>query len=99
LLELAKVIRDLRTEIQSAIAAADGETLLFELGPIELDVSVVVEAGLEAGAKVRFWVVDLATKASLDSTATQHLTLTLTPKIGRDGPSPYVSGTADERRR
>jgi hypothetical protein len=99
LLELAKVIRDLRTEIESAIVAADGQTLLFELGPIELDVSVAIEAGAEAEARVRFWVVDLGTKASVDSVATQQVKLTLTPKFGPDRISPYVSGTADERRR
>jgi hypothetical protein len=99
LLELAKVIRDLRTELESAIVAADGETLLFELGPIELTVSVAIEAGAQAGAKVRFYVVEFGTQANADHTGTQQIKLTLSPRLGPDGVSPYVSGTAGERRR
>jgi hypothetical protein len=98
-LELARVIRDLRTELESAMVAADGETLLFELGPIELDVPVAVEAGEQADAKVRFWVGEVGTETIADGTATQRIKLTLTPRMGPDGRSPYVSGTADERRR
>jgi Trypsin-co-occurring domain 2 len=98
-LELAKVIRDLRAELEKAIVAADGETLLFELGPIELELSLAIEAGAHADAKVRFWVVDAGAGTSVDQTNSQRITLTLTPKLGPDGASPYVSGTADERRR
>jgi Trypsin-co-occurring domain 2 len=98
-LELAKVIRDLRAELEIAIAAADGETLLFELGPIELDVSVAIEAGAQAGAKARFWVVELGTQANVDHTATQHIKLTLSPKLGPAGDAPYVSGTVGRRER
>jgi hypothetical protein len=98
-LELAKVIKDLRAELESAIVAADGETLLFELGPIELTVSVAIEAGAQAGAKVRFYVVEFGAQANADHTATQQIKLTLTPQLGPDGVSPRVSGAASERRR
>ena len=59
MIELAEVIRGLREELQRAIAAGEGEALRFELGPIELEVSVAVQASAQAGAKVRFWVVEL----------------------------------------
>lgn len=99
MLELAKVIRDLRSELESAIVAADGEVLVFELGVIELEVSVVIEAGADAEAKARFLVADLGAHASFDRTATQQVKLTLTPALGPDRTTPYVSGMADERRR
>lgn len=99
MLELAKVIRDLRAELEDAITAADGEVLLFALGPIELELSVAIEAGAHADAKARFWVMDAGAGANLNHTNTQRITLTLTPQLGPDGTSPYVSGTADERRR
>jgi Trypsin-co-occurring domain 2 len=97
--ELAKVIRDLRAELEDAMVAADGEVLLFELGAIELELSVAIEAGAHVEAKTRFWVVDAGAGANMNHTNTQRIKLTLTPMLGPDGASAYVSGTADERRR
>lgn len=97
--ELAKVIRDLRAELEDAMVAADGEVLLFELGAIELELSVAIEAGAHAEVKTRFWVMDAGAGVNVDHTNTQRITLTLTPMLGPDGASPYISGTADERRR
>jgi tetratricopeptide (TPR) repeat protein len=51
--ELAEVIRGLREELQQAIAAGDGAALRVELGTIELEASVVIESGGQAGAKVQ----------------------------------------------
>ncbi|GAA1994188.1 trypco2 family protein [Catenulispora subtropica] len=91
MIELASVIRDLRAELEAAVVAADGSALLFEVGPVELEVSVVVERSASAGAKARFWVVDAGTEGKTSSTGTQRVKLTLTPKL-RDGGSPRVSG-------
>ncbi len=99
MLELAKVIRDLRSELENAIIAADGEALLFELGDIELELSVAIEAGANAQAKARFWVMDAGVGANVNNANTQRIALTLRPRLGPTGVSPYVSGTADERRR
>jgi hypothetical protein len=98
-LELAKVIKDLRAELEDAIIAADGEALLFELGPTELELSVAIEAGAHADAKARFWVMDAGAGANVNHSNTQRIKLTLTPRLGPDGATPYVSGTVDERRR
>jgi len=98
-IELASVIRDLRTELEQAVVAGDGAALRFELGPIELEVSVAVEQSATAGAKVRFWVVEAAADGTIGTTGTQRIKLTLTPKLAAGGASPYVSGPAepDER--
>jgi len=52
------VIRDLRDELERAIAAGEGEQLRFELGPIELEATVAVERSDGASGKVRFWVAE-----------------------------------------
>jgi len=57
-IELASVIRDLRDELERAIAAGEGEQLRFELGPIELEATVAVERSDGASGKVRFWVAE-----------------------------------------
>lgn len=69
-IELASVIQDLRVELEQAVAAADGAGLLFELGPIELEVSVAVERSTTVGGKVRFWVVDTSGDGKVGATDT-----------------------------
>ena len=41
-LELASVIRQLRAELNEAMDDAEGERLRFELGPVELSLTVTV---------------------------------------------------------
>jgi hypothetical protein len=107
LIELAEVIRQLRLELDRARGAAEGEDLRFELGPIDLEVTVGLEAVGGAEGKVRFWVVELGGDARATSTSTQRIKLTLHPTVStgsapRGGDrrlSAYVSGgeAADER--
>ncbi|MGW1373439.1 trypco2 family protein [Streptomyces sp. NPDC002446] len=92
MIELAHVIRDLREELERAVVAAEGEALRFELGTIELEVSVAVERTGHVGAKVRFWVLESGADATVGSTSTQRLTLALKPT--RSGEPPFVSGSA-----
>jgi Trypsin-co-occurring domain 2 len=94
MIELAEVIRDLRAELEAAIVAGVGERLRLELGPIELEVNVTVERSREAGSKVRFWVAEAGVHAGSDSTGTQRITLTLTPRVGEGAAEVYVSGNA-----
>jgi hypothetical protein len=99
MIELASVIRDLRDELGRAIAGGEGEALRFELGPIELEVSVAIEAGAQAGAKARFWVLELGAQGNVDHTSTQRIKLVLTPRLGPTGTSPLVSGDVVPRER
>jgi len=57
-LELAAVVRQLRAELNEAMAGAEGERLRFELGPVELSLTVTVGREAAPGAKIRFWVVE-----------------------------------------
>jgi hypothetical protein len=91
-IELHDLIRDLRSELEEAMADAPDEGLQFELGPIELEVSVGVERSGGAKAKVRFWVVDLESDGRLAGTSLQRVKLSLTPRTAGSTASPYVSG-------
>lgn len=95
MIELSSVIRDLRDELERAIVAGAGETLRFELGPVELEVAVAVERSDGGGGKVRFWVIEAGGERTKDTTATQRIKLVLTPQIGDGGQSAYVGGPAE----
>lgn len=95
MIELARVIRDLRDELEAAIAAGDRHDLRFELGTIELEASIAIEMDARAEAKARFWVVDLGAEGGVDRTATQRIKLTLSPRLSRDGSTPLVSGPVE----
>lgn len=99
MIELARVIKDLREELEEAVAGAEGAALRFELGTIELEVSVALERSGNAGAKVRFWVVESGAEAAVSSTGTQRITLALKPTLVGSGEPPYVSGLADAHER
>ena len=50
-LELASLIRQLRAELNEAMDEAEGERLRFELGPVELSLTVTVGREAAPGAK------------------------------------------------
>lgn len=51
--ELAAVIRQLRAELNEALVDAEGERLQFELGTVEISLTVTVGRGATPGAKIR----------------------------------------------
>lgn len=77
--ELASVVRQLRAELNEALAGAEGERLRFELGPVEMSLSVTVGREASPGAKVRFWVVEAGADARLSRESVQEIKLVLTP--------------------
>lgn len=87
-LDLASVLRQLRAELDEAMDAAEGERLRFELG--QVDVSLTVTVGREAapGAKIRFWVVEAGTDAKISHEAVQEIKLALVPRDMKAPPGP-----------
>jgi hypothetical protein len=79
-LELASVVRQLRTELNKAMADAEGERLRFELGPVELSLHVTVGQEAAPGAKIRFWVVEAGADAKISRETVQDIKLVLTPR-------------------
>jgi hypothetical protein len=104
-LELASVVRQLRAELNEAMSEADGERLRFELGPVELSLTVTIGREASPGAKIRFWVIEAGADAKISRESVQDIKLVLTPRdmeapAGPDGkqPSPLIDGAqrADE---
>jgi hypothetical protein len=99
-LQLAEVVANLREELLEAMRAAEGQPLQFELGTVELELTVAVEKEAKPGAKVKFWVLEVGTEARLASTNTQKLKIRLEPvDPARGGRAPRISGESlpDER--
>lgn len=98
-LELASVLRQLRTELNEAMDDAEGERLRFELGPVQLSLTVTVGREATPGAKIRFWVVEAGADAKISREAAQDIKLVLTPRdmkapLGPDGKpmAPLITG-------
>lgn len=79
-LELASVLRQLRTELNEAMDDAEGERLRFELGPVELSLTVTVGREAAPGAKIRFWVIEAGADANISRESAQEIRLTLSPR-------------------
>lgn len=77
--ELASVVRQLRAELNEALADAEGERIRFELGPVQVSLNVTVGREATPGAKVRFWVIEAGADARLSREAVQEISLVLTP--------------------
>ena len=89
-LELASVLRQLRAELNEAMDDAEGERLRFELGPVDLSLTVTVGREATPGAKIRFWVVEAGVDAKISREAVQEIKLVLNPRdmkapLGPDG--------------
>jgi len=91
--ELAELIGQLRAELTRAMDAGDGADLRFELGPVELELTVAVNKEAKPGAKVRFWVVELGAEGTVASQAAQRIRLTLDPRRGGAPGRPLISGS------
>ena len=81
MIELSDVIASLRSELDTARLEGAGKDLRFELGPVDLEVSVAVEKTVGGGAKVKFWVVELGADGKIGATSTQRIKLTLNPRL------------------
>ncbi|MER7407870.1 trypco2 family protein [Streptomyces sp. NPDC000070] len=80
-IELAELVRNLRRELEVALVQGEGETLRFELGPVEVEAVVTLQRDLSAGGKVRFWVVETGSDLKAGASHAQRITLTLQPKV------------------
>ena len=105
-LELSSVLRQLRTELNEAMDDAGGERLRFELGPVELTLTVTVGREAAPGAKIRFWVVEAGADTKISRDSVQEIKLVLSPldmtaPRGPDGKptAPLIAGEEVARER
>lgn len=89
---LTELIRGLRSELEDAIAAADGERVRFELGTIELETTVTAERDTKASGRIRFWVAEVGGDRGTATSRLQRLTVTLSPRLAGSSEQPYIAG-------
>lgn len=83
--ELAAAVRAVRDELMNAAEAADGETVRFDVGEIQMEFAV--ELRHDAGAKGGFkaWVVSADAEARTSRSRTHRVAFTLTPRNAETG--------------
>ena len=85
LLPLYQVIQGLRTELYAAVAAGKNELLTFDLGPIEMEFTVVAKREGGPNGKIKFEIfgigAELGADAKVGTERTQKMKLTLNPKM------------------
>ncbi|MCP2323371.1 hypothetical protein HDA40_001878 [Hamadaea flava] len=91
---IADLIFQLRGDLSRAAWHGEGKDLKFKVGPVELELAVVVDSSRSAGGKASLWVVDVSAGSERSSQVTHRIKLTLQP-IGPDGESSQISGLAE----
>jgi hypothetical protein len=97
-IELGDLVSSLRSEINKAWQEGQYDTVGFEAGAIEVELTTVVEV-VQVHGKVsaKFWVLTAEAEAGRTRTNTQRITFSLTPRDRRDPSKPLViAGHADE---
>jgi hypothetical protein len=83
---LAETIKALRAELTAAMESGANDPLRFQLGPVELELTLAItrEGGVDGG--IRFGVVSFGAKGGISDQDTHRVKLSLQPLIrGRDG--------------
>jgi hypothetical protein len=78
---LSETIRALRIELIDAMKTGQDESLHFQLGPVQLEITLAItrEGGGDAG--IRFGVVSFGAKGKLSDATTHQLSLSLQPVV------------------
>ncbi|MEU9731472.1 trypco2 family protein [Streptomyces sp. NPDC048002] len=97
---LADLLQDLRSELTEAMRDGTGSDMRFEIGTVELELSVQVQKEARPGAKVRFWVVEAGAEAAVTATSAHTIRLSLEPRLA-SAPNrrPLIAGAEVEGER
>lgn len=90
-IELSDLVSSLRSEITKAWQEGQYDTVGFEAGAIEVELTTEIEV-VEIHGKVsaKFWVLNSEAEAGRTRTSTQRITFSLTPRDRRDPSKPLV---------
>ncbi|MFJ2029191.1 trypco2 family protein [Streptosporangium sp. NPDC087985] len=90
---LAETIEALRAELTAAMVRGSGKPLQFELGQVDVELTLAISREGSGDGGLRFGVVSFGAAGKAASETTHRLSLTLSPVTARgDGP---VRVTAD----
>jgi hypothetical protein len=90
---LVEAIATLRSELREAVAAAEGQDVLFPVEAVNLEFQVAVTRDLHGDGKIKFWVLEVGAGASYKTDSVHKVSLNLGPPVDQTGK------TVDIRRR
>jgi len=82
---LVDVVQALRDELARAAAQATDSGVQFPVGQVTLEFQVGVTRSADAGAGVRFWVLELGASAGVARESVQKVTIVLDPPVDAAG--------------
>lgn len=85
-LGLAETVRALRSELEDAVAQADGAGIQFVVGSVQMEFNVAVRREAAGSGKARFWVLEAGAEAHYARETIQKVSLTLQPMASGDQP-------------
>jgi hypothetical protein len=88
---LVDAVMALRAELSAAVEAGRGESLRFELGPIQMELAVTVRREAGGSAGIQFGVVSVGGKGGVSNETIHRLTLALTAKEADSGRAPEIA--------
>ncbi|MFI9102125.1 trypco2 family protein [Streptomyces fildesensis] len=90
--DLKAVVRELRAQLNQAMAEGQGDAIQFELGPVELEFEVDVRRGRDLDSGLRIGVLSLGAKGSRSRGSTNRMKLVLHPQGPAGGPTRIADG-------
>jgi hypothetical protein len=84
-LELAELVAGLRAELERAREEGADAGVRFDVGSVELELSVITEKKGTAEGGIKFWVVSAQAGGEMAVANTQRIRLTLQPRTD-EGP-------------
>ncbi|MDX3378099.1 hypothetical protein PV390_27230 [Streptomyces sp. ME02-6991-2A] len=94
-IELADAVESIRNQLVEAAARATDRPLAFAVGDIQMEFTLELRKEAKAGGKVKAWVVEAGTDASLASGRTHKVAFTLSPRNTVTGEA-WAIGTEDD---
>ena len=89
---MADLIYQLRGDLYRAAESGSGRDPRFVVGPVELELAVVVDSSRSREARASLWVVDVSAQGERSMQTTHRIKLTLQP-VGPDGKPSQISGS------
>jgi hypothetical protein len=89
---LSEMIQSLRIELKDAMHRARGDDLKLKVKEIDVELRVAVGKGSEAGAGIKFWVVNATAGRKATELTTHVFRLKLEPELAGDGEAGSKAG-------
>jgi len=81
LMGLSAALEGLREELESTWEKGAGKAIRFRVSEVTLTVEAVARRDIQAGGKIRWWLIEAGSDVTAGREATQTLVLKLTPAL------------------